>query len=254
MSGNLLELRMTAGEMSKEELIDILSRYNRKKKFYRLKDGSFVNAADSGLDTIEELKAGLQLTDKQMKQETIEVQKYRALYLDAQLKENPVISSVKNKSFRSLVRNMKTIEDNDFEVPEKLDSVLREYQKRGFLWIKTLNCNGFGGILADDMGLGKTLQVIAFLLSEFLERGNADAKDTAEKETIEKGTVASNEQQAEKQRSTLIVAPASLVYNWNSEILRFAPELAPKMVTGTATERKQILEEAGDEGYPSDFL
>lgn len=247
LSGNLLELRMTAGEMSKEELIDILSRYNRKKKFYRLKDGSFVNAADSGLDTIEELKAGLQLTDKQMKQETIEVQKYRALYLDAQLKENPVISSVKNKSFRSLVRNMKTIEDNDFEVPEKLDSVLREYQKRGFLWIKTLNCNGFGGILADDMGLGKTLQVIAFLLSEFLERGNADAKDTAEKETIEKGTVASNEQQAEKQRNTLIVAPASLVYNWNSEILRFAPELAPKMVTGTAAERKQILEEAGDE-------
>lgn len=246
LSGNLLELRMTAGEMSKEELIDILSRYNRKKKFYRLKDGSFVNAADSGLDTIEELKAGLQLTDKQMKQETIEVQKYRALYLDAQLKENPVISSVKNKSFRSLVRNMKTIEDNDFEVPEKLDSVLREYQKRGFLWIKTLNCNGFGGILADDMGLGKTLQVIAFLLSEFLERGNADAKDTAEKETIEKGTVASNEQQAEKQRNTLIVAPASLVYNWNSEILRFAPELAPKMVTGTAAERKQILEEAGD--------
>ena len=41
---------------------------------------------------------------------------------------------------------MKTIEDNDFEVPESLDKVLREYQKRGFLWIKTLNYNGFGGI------------------------------------------------------------------------------------------------------------
>jgi len=98
------------------------------------------------------------------------MQKYRALYLDAQLKENPVVSAVKDKSFKSLVRNMKTIEDNDFEVPESLDKVLREYQKRGFLWIKTLNYNGFGGILADDMGLGKTLQVIAFLLSEFLER------------------------------------------------------------------------------------
>ena len=52
---------------------------------------------------------------------------------------------------------MKTIEDNDFEVPESLDKVLREYQKRGFLWIKTLNYNGFGGILADDMGLGKNV-------------------------------------------------------------------------------------------------
>ena len=235
LSGNLLELSMTAGDISKEELIDILSRYNKKKKFYRLKNGAFVNAADSGLDTVEELRAGLQLTDKQMKQEKIEVQKYRALYLDAQLKENPVVSAVKDKSFKSLVRNMKTIEDNDFEVPESLDKVLREYQKRGFLWIKTLNYNGFGGILADDMGLGKTLQVIAFLLSEFLERRNTVVENIAVKET------------GKLQRNTLIVAPASLVYNWSSEIQRFAPELTAKMVTGTAAERKQILAEADSE-------
>ena len=57
---------------------------------------------------------------------------------------------------------MKTVEDNDFEVPKSLERVLREYQKQGFLWLKTLHANGFGGILADDMGLGKTLQVIAF--------------------------------------------------------------------------------------------
>ena len=235
LSGNLLELSMTAGDISKEELIDILSRYNKKKKFYRLKNGAFVNAADSGLDTVEELRAGLQLTDKQMKQDKIEVQKYRALYLDAQLKENPVVSAVKGKSFKSLVRNMKTIEDNDFEVPESLDKVLREYQKRGFLWIKTLNYNGFGGILADDMGLGKTLQVIAFLLSEFLERRNTVVENIAVKET------------GKLQRNTLIIAPASLVYNWSSEIQRFAPELTAKMVTGTAAERRQILAEADSE-------
>lgn len=235
LSGNLLELSMTAGDISREELIDILSRYNKKKKFYRLKNGAFVNAADSGLDTVEELRAGLQLTDKQIKQDKIEVQKYRALYLDAQLKENPVVSAVKDKSFKSLVRNMKTIEDNDFEVPESLDKILREYQKRGFLWIKTLNYNGFGGILADDMGLGKTLQVIAFLLSEFLERRNTVIENIAVKET------------GKLQRNTLIVAPASLVYNWSSEIQRFAPELTAKMVTGTAAERRQILAEADSE-------
>ena len=235
LSGNLLELSMTAGDISREELIDILSRYNKKKKFYRLKNGAFVNAADSGLDTVEELRAGLQLTDKQIKQDKIEVQKYRALYLDAQLKENLVVSAVKDKSFKSLVRNMKTIEDNDFEVPESLDKVLREYQKRGFLWIKTLNYNGFGGILADDMGLGKTLQVIAFLLSEFLERRNTVIENIAVKET------------GKLQRNTLIVAPASLVYNWSSEIQRFAPELTAKMVTGTAAERRQILAEADSE-------
>lgn len=259
---------MTAGDISKEELIDILSRYNKKKKFYRLKNGAFVNAADSGLDTVEELRAGLQLTDKQMKQDKIEVQKYRALYLDAQLKENPVVLAVKDKSFKSLVRNMKTIEDNDFEVPESLDKVLREYQKRGFLWIKTLNYNGFGGILADDMGLGKTLQVIAFLLSEFLERRNTVVENIAVKETamlnmqseieiVEQACKAAEAQKADGkkadgqtgklQRNTLIIAPASLVYNWSSEIQRFAPELTAKMVTGTAAERRQILAEADSE-------
>ena len=252
LSGNLLELSMTAGDISREELIDILSRYNKKKKFYRLKNGAFVNAADSGLDTVEELRAGLQLTDKQMKQDKIEVQKYRALYLDAQLKENPVVSAVKDKSFKSLVRNMKTIEDNDFEVPESLDKVLREYQKRGFLWIKTLNYNGFGGILADDMGLGKTLQVICYLLSEYQER---EIQEKSKKEPVEKEQDIENEgRQREKKssddrlrRNALIVAPASLVYNWNSELERFAPRLAVRMIVGTAAQRRTLLE-AADEG------
>ena len=264
LSGNLLELSMTAGDMSREDLIDILSRYNKKKKFYRLKNGAFVNAADSGLDTVEELRTGLQLTDKQMKQDRIEVQKYRALYLDAQLKENPVVSAVKDKSFKSLVRNMKTVEDNDFEVPESLDKVLREYQKRGFLWIKTLRHNGFGGILADDMGLGKTLQVIAFLLSEFLERKNTDIENITLKEAtvlnvqsetksetaeVQEADIdeAMNGQTGKLQRNTLIIAPASLVYNWSSEIQRFAPELTVRMVTGTAAERRMVLTEAGTE-------
>ena len=245
LNGNLLELTLTAGEMSKDELIDILSRYNRKKKFYRLKDRSFINAEDSGLDTVAELKTGLQLTDKQMKQDAIEVQKYRALYLDGQLKESPFVATVKDKAFRSLVRNMKTVEDNDFEVPESLDKILREYQKRGFLWIKTLNYNGFGGILADDMGLGKTLQVIAFLLSEFLERNVHMMENEAGLENDTVGDV--NEQYEKKQRNALIVAPASLVYNWSSEIQRFAPELTAKMVTGTATERRKILAGADSE-------
>ncbi len=154
------------------------------------------------------------------------------------MKENPVVSAVKDKSFKSLVRNMKTVEDNDFEVPESLDKVLREYQKRGFLWIKTLNYNGFSGILADDMGLGKTLQVIAFLLSEFLERKNTDIENITLKETTmlniqsETEMAACRQQRRRKlmskkamnrrtgklQRNTLIIAPASLVYNWSSEI------------------------------------
>lgn len=161
IDSGLMQLKMTAGEMSKEELIDILSRYNKRKKYYRLKDGSFVQKEDSGLDILADLKETLQLTDQQLMQESVPVDTYRALYIDQQLRDNPVISSVRDKNFRSLIRNMKTVEDNDFEIPTELERPLR-IQKTWFSVVKTLSLEwNLAGILADDRDLGKTLQVIA---------------------------------------------------------------------------------------------
>lgn len=221
LSGDMLELSMTAGDMDREQLLEILSKYNRKKKYYQLKNGDFINMEKADLNVLLELKEGLQLTDTQMKKEMVTVPKYRAMYLDGELKEWQGVAAVKDKGFKNLIRNMKTVEDNDFEIPSHLSDVLREYQKRGFMWIKTLYHNGFGGILADDMGLGKTLQVITFLESEF-----AEAKE-------------------EENRRTLIVSPASLVFNWSSELQRFAPGLPVKMVVGTAAERREVIQNAG---------
>lgn len=202
--------------------MEILSKYNRKKKFYRLKSGEFVNIEGEEIEALFELRQGLNLTASQLKHTTIEIPKYRALYLDAELKERNSLPAVKDKEFKALVRNMKTVEDNDFDIPEGMGKVLREYQKRGFLWIKTIRYNGFGGILADDMGLGKTLQVICFLMSEY------------------------RESQIQDNRRSLVVCPASLVFNWKSEIEKFAPELPVKMVIGTATERWEMLEKMGN--------
>lgn len=218
LSGDLLELTLNAGDMSREELIEILSKYDRKKKYFRLKNGSFINVEDEGMQTLLDLKEDLHLTESELKKEKMNVPKYRAMYLDGELREKQNLLAIRSRTFKELVRNMKTIEDNDFEIPASMESILREYQKTGFLWLKTLRHNGFGGILADDMGLGKTLQVIAFLLSEFLD---AKARDN---------------------RRCLIVTPASLVFNWNSEFNRFAPSLPVKMVTGTAAERKEIID------------
>jgi superfamily II DNA or RNA helicase len=221
LKGDMLELSITAGEMSKEELIDILSKYQKKKKYYRLKNGDFVRMDEDGMAVLEEMREDMDLSYEEMKKKSVKVPKFRALYLDAQGKGGS-LSLEKDKNFRSLIRHMKTAEDNDFDVPESLCKILRPYQKEGFLWLKTLKHNGFGGILADDMGLGKTLQVITFLLSEY---------ETAEEMA---------------NLRTLIVAPASLVYNWAKEIERFAPQLSVSIITGKAEEREELIRQTGE--------
>ena len=224
LAGDTLELSMNTPEMSQNELIEILSRYEKRKKYYRLKSGDFVKMDDSGIAVLQELAKDMGLTAGQMKKATIELPKFRALYLESRSDDSREhgVTITKNKDFRALIRNMKTVEDSDFQVPESFDNILRGYQREGFLWLKTLCSNGFGGILADDMGLGKTLQVICFLLSEFQE---ADENEN---------------------RRTLVVAPASLVFNWRSEIEKFAPGLPVKMVVGKASERVQLIQESGE--------
>jgi SNF2 family DNA or RNA helicase len=119
--------------------------------------------------------------------------------------------------FRNLVKNFKTVGDSDYELPDSLKKVLRNYQKYGYKWMRVLTENHFGGILADDMGLGKTAQVISVLL--------------ATKEETDK--------------PSLIVCPASLVYNWQAEFAKFAPEMTTTIIAGSQPERKELLENTG---------
>lgn len=85
------------------------------------------------------------------------------------------------------------------ELDVNIQGNLREYQKRGVGWLEYLEFLGLNGCLADDMGLGKSVQVIARLVQE---------KDSAN-DTL----------------PTLLIAPTSVVGNWQREILKFAPQL-----------------------------
>jgi SNF2 family DNA or RNA helicase len=109
----------------------------------------------------------------------------------------------------------------EFEVPASLDATLKDYQKHGFKWMKTLAYYGFGGILADDMGLGKTIQSIAFIVSV-------------------QSDVRKNNQ------PVLVVCPSSLTYNWLSEIRKFAPQLKAIVIDGTKAERTTLLKKQTD--------
>ena len=220
-AGRWLELSVDAEGMSRDELLDILSGYDPKKKYYRLRSGEFLNVDENGLMTVARMTDSLGIGREELLSGLVKVPVYRALYLDSVLKEGNGITFYRDNLFRAVVRGMKSVEDSDYVVPASLQQVLRGYQKTGYRWLKTLDVNGFGGILADDMGLGKTIQIIALL--------QAEAEEHPESQS-------------------LIVCPASLVYNWENELNRFAPGLTVQTVTGTAPEREEILKIAAQLG------
>lgn len=222
LSAGLLNLDLDVEGMDQAQLFDILSRYDRRKKYFRLKDGSFLDVSDGQLRELSALKNGLQISDRELKKGKTQVPAYRAMYLDSQLKGGDLIKVEKDNAFRALIRNMQTMEGHKFQIPREQEKILRGYQKEGFYWIKTLKHNQFGGILADDMGLGKTLQVITFLWSEFQESAPGE------------------------NRRALVITPASLVFNWMNEIERFAPGLPATVVTGDVKERKALIKNAGE--------
>ncbi len=204
---DLLQLDMTSEEMSMAEVAEILSRYDRKKKFYRLKNGEFITVDENtDLDRIAEMAEALQLSSKDIAKGTASLPKFRALYLDSAADAGFDIE--RDIGFRNLVRSMKNIDPDKYQIPEHLKDTMRGYQKDGFRWLCSLKDNGFGALLADEMGLGKTLQVLAFA-----EAMRNDGR-------------------------VLIVCPASLVYNWASEIRKFTPSLNARMITGTAPVRE----------------
>lgn len=215
VSGGLLDLDISTEDISQKELLDILKSYRSKKKYYRLKTGEFLDMEDSSLELLAEMVDSLHLSPKEFIKGKMHIPVYRTLYLDRMLEENDAVYSHRDSHFREIVKEFKTVNDADFEVPESLSRIMRKYQKNGFKWLRTLESWKFGGILADDMGLGKTLQMIAVLLAA---------------------------KQEGKPGTALVVTPASLVFNWGEEFKRFAPELSVTLVTGTQEERRRKIE------------
>ena len=219
VSEGLLELEISADGLDQKELLDILQSYRMKKRYHRLKDGSFVGLDDAAVGTVDELTEALSLKPADMIKGKMNIPLYRALYLDRMLAENDEVYSKRDSHFREMVKEFKTIDDSDFEEPASLSDILRNYQKDGFKWLRTLEEWNLGGILADDMGLGKTLQIIALLLSAKLEGRTG---------------------------TTLVAAPAALVYNWEEEIRKYAPELRAAVIAGNQEERREKIEQYGE--------
>ena len=218
LDGGLLSMSIETEGFPPEQLANILSAYREKRKYFRLKDGSFVNLADKTLEDVAQLADGLQLTDKQLASGHVEVPAFRALYLDGLFNETEdTLNPVKNEAFSRLTEAMRSFGQNTYEIPPSLKGVLRGYQETGYRWLRSLEDCSFCGILADDMGLGKSLQLIALILSRY--------NSVIEGERL----------------PSLIVCPASLILNWKNELIKFAPTLPVRIIMGVAALRKQLI-------------
>ncbi len=213
MKSELFELKLEDLHMSPQEIQAVLQAYRQKKKYYRLKNGAFVDLMSKEIEVLDDMQTTLELEEEDFERGFVEVRRYRAYYLEQLLAKQLQIEVKKDKATRGMLHQMKHYADEEESVPLTLEDTLRSYQKTGYLWLNMLAQYGLGGILADDMGLGKTLQVITLLLK---------AKEEG------KGV-------------SLVVAPTSLVLNWQKEFEKFAPGINLCVLNGAGEARRAKL-------------
>ncbi|MGL5614960.1 MAG: SNF2 helicase associated domain-containing protein [Sarcina sp.] len=206
--GGYLDFSFEIGAMKDEEIKNIVKAVKVHKKFYKLKNGDFLSLEEEAVKKFFRLLDDLSVDNKFNR--AMKIHKSRALYLTNEIEKDSFI--VGRNLLAELAKKINSSEEIDYEIPKALNGELRDYQKEGFKWFKTLSHYGFGGILADEMGLGKTIQSIAFLLSE-------------------------------KGKKTIIITPTALIYNWKAEFEKFGPSLKVLLLHGNKCERALAMEE-----------
>lgn len=179
-----------------------------KKREFTLPNGEIAVIPDSWFTDYAELFAFSDELD-----ESLKLQKHH-VSLVQDLQEGNLAKVSMDKKLEAL-RDFENIED--YAMPANFKGTLRPYQKAGYNWMKFLQEYNLGGCLADDMGLGKTVQTLALL---------QDVKEQ------------------EQPNASLLVMPTSLVYNWEVEAKKFAPDL--KILSYTGTTRKKDVSKFSD--------
>ena len=217
IENNLLNVNLENLNIDIKELKEIMEKYSLKKKYHKLKDGSFINLEEnSDIEFIDKLVTGMDISVKELEKGTIRLPVNRTLYLDQLLKTVSNVPIEKNKEYKKVVTEFKkeNVED-EVSIPKSVEKILRYYQKTGYKWLKMLDNYKFGGILADDMGLGKTIQMLS-IIAGYVE------------ENMEK-------------RASIVICPSSLTLNWQNESQKFTNDLKTLVIRGNAEERKEQI-------------
>jgi superfamily II DNA or RNA helicase len=204
--GFTMDLAIGIGD-ERLDMTPLLQGYLEGEKVGRTRGGELFLLPTAQFDRVLELLAELGESDLSR---PLHLARYHALQLE---ELEAAANLVVDDSWRYLATGLRDFQRLEPVTPPRgLDADLRPYQLEGLTWLSFLREAGLHGILADDMGLGKTVQALALLLLE-KEAGRLD-------------------------RPALVVVPTSLVFNWEAEARRFAPDLNVLPLHGTARKRR----------------
>ena len=181
----------------------------QNKKFVQLKDGVIVN-----IENVREINKWIEFLKRFEFKKTDNKYKTKsqvALELDEFLKDFKGKKIKSNDEYKNMITELKDKKPVvKIELPEHLKYILRDYQKEGVFWMHFLRKYGFGGILADEMGLGKTIQALT-LLSMIPDKTH------------------------------IVICPKTLIYNWESEVKKYFPDLKVLIISGDIEKRKRLI-------------
>ncbi len=189
-------------DMSPDEIKGIMAAMNLGHAFYRVHDGSYISLKDNKKNDILRMLERFDLTNIDIYSGRKKLPKFHMLYLAAR------DDIKKDESIKAYIDNVRS---KDVRIEKGLEAILRPYQRDGIRWLAQMSEMGMGGILADDMGLGKTLQVIAYIHS------------------------------IRPAKPTLIVAPSTLIYNWQRELDKFIPDASSIIINGAKETRAELI-------------
>lgn len=219
IDSGLLKLDVSGDKLTSAEIQKILANYQPHKKYYQLSNTKTINIDEPSVDALVQLMQKLNLTPQEFTRGKLSLPAYRAIYLDELLSRQQALTYHSTGELRQMIADLQAPE-KDLRLPSNLQAKLRPYQQDGVQWLMTLAKYHLGGLLADEMGLGKTLEVITVLLNE------------------------------QGKGQNLVIAPASVIYNWRDELKKFAPDLQVTVLDGSKAKRRSQLAE----GAKSDVI
>ncbi|MEG0976999.1 MAG: SNF2 helicase associated domain-containing protein [Bacilli bacterium] len=195
---NILKYDLSVENINNEEITKLLDAIKYKKKYYKLKSGDFMSLENNeDLDGLANIVKDLDMSNKDLLNKNFYLPKYKSIHINSLKDEYGFIEVDKN--FEALIDNFNKYKNLSIDLSKKDLDILRDYQETGVKWMTTIAKCGFGGILADEMGLGKSIQTIKYIKLKIKEN--------------------------KEKRLFLIVAPTSLIYNWQEEFNKFGENI-----------------------------